>query len=320
MFGLENEKAIITKNLSKILGSKVVNKNISIEINKGEVLCITGDIGSGKTTFLKQLVGMESIIEGTILVNNENIVRNKRLLDKYVAYQPQNTMKIFKESKVKEAIYYTGLLKKLDKEETKIKGYELIKKFKIEHLINESLNKLSSGERQILNICMTFMGDNPILIFDEPLNNVDIERKEIFMNEVIRRKERYGHTIIISANDLSYYESIMDSMIVLYDGEVILKGSSYDICNELNNYVKLIIKNSNLVSNELLTKFCRNYRMEQVGNDIYVIIKRIDIGSILESYEKSYRTYFDIQISSMTITDKLLYFYAKIKTEAAVNN
>lgn len=321
MFGLENNKSIVIRNLTKTLNSKVVNKNISIEVNRGDVLCITGDTGAGKTTFLKQIVGIESIDEGIILINDDNISKNKRIIDKYIAYQPQNTMKIFKESKVKEAIYYTGILKKLDKEETKIRAYELIKKFKIEHLMNESLNKLSLGERQILNICMTFMGDSPILIFDEPLNNVDIERKEIFLNEVTRRKERYGHTVIIATNNANDYESTMDTMLVLYDGEVVLKGDPYNICSEFNEYVKLIIKNSNLVSNGLLNKFCRNNRMDQAGNDIYVIVRREEIISILESYEESYKSYFDIQISSMSITDKLLYFYAKMKrTEEAVNN
>ena len=321
MIGLENEKAIITKNITKLLSSKLVNKDISIEVNKGEIFGITGTAGSGKTTLLKQIVGMEKIDEGSIWVCGENVSKNKRLIDTYIAYQPQNIMKIFRESTVRDSIYYAGLLRKLDKGEAKIKANELIEKFKIEDISNNPISKLSKGEEQIVSICMTLVGDNPILIFDEPINNVDVERREIFINEIVRKKTHYDNTIIISSSNLNEFESILDKVLVLSDGEVILDDSPYEICSDLNEYVKLIIKNNSLVSNNMLSKFCKDNKAYRYGNDIYVMVKREEVGNMLRTYEENYRAYFDIQFGNVSIGDKILLFSSKSKrTEEAASN
>lgn len=312
---IKRECIVEVYNLNKSYKKKKVNEDISISIKSNKISCIAGFNGSGKTTLLKQIVGIEKSDSGKILIKGIDINEDRNIITRNISYQPQNVSNIFRGLKVKEAIYYTGVLRGLSKIEAKKQMNKIIELFKINDLSEKLISYLSGGEKQLVSISMTLIGDNPVLIFDEPTNNLDPERKQLFIKELLRLKEIEKKSIIMITHDLSEFENVIDEIIVLHNGKILAQQSPNEICKDFNTKIKIFIKSSFNTNVDEIKNFANGHMLNKFGENYFYIAEKSELDNLLKIYKEVYMDKFGIELCNLSLQDRLLYFISNYKRE-----
>lgn len=208
---------ITITNLHKKFAENEVLKGIDLTINQG-VMAILGPNGSGKTTLNKCILSMVYPDKGTIEINNQNI-ENQWEYRKNIDYLPQianfpNTIT------VSELIL---MIKDLRKEKHRDPS-DLLALFKLTPFLHKKLNKLSGGTKQKVNLLLTFLFDNPILILDEPTTGLD-PAAMITLKQLIFKEKQKGKTILVTSHIMSFVEEISDEIIFILEGKIYFKGT-----------------------------------------------------------------------------------------------
>jgi len=194
---------IIASNVYHKYGDKFVLENVSLKINKGEKVAFVGQIGSGKTTIVKLIMGFQPLLMGDITIGGISInnVSNKELRDK-IFYIPQKP-KLFNRTLYENIIY--GLNKPPSKEEIIKLMDELnldvkdIFEKKMDKNVGVEGNSLSGGQRQIVWLLRSIYRPSAILILDEPTSALDPENKLLMISTI--KKLSIGKTVIIVSHD-----------------------------------------------------------------------------------------------------------------------
>ena len=194
---------IIVSNVYHKYGDKFVLENVSLKINKGEKVAFVGQIGSGKSTIVKLIMGFQPLLMGDITIGGVSINRisNKELRDK-IFYIPQKP-KLFNRTLYENIVY--GLDKKPSKEDIvqlmddlKIDVKDIFEK-KMDESVGVEGNSLSGGQRQIVWLLRSIYRPSVILILDEPTSALDPENKVSMISTI--KKLSIGKTLIIVSHD-----------------------------------------------------------------------------------------------------------------------
>ena len=174
-------KKVSVKNLKKNFGSLEVLKDISLEINEGEVICLIGPSGSGKSTFLRCLNRLEDITSGSVVIDGEDITDPKLDINKKrenigMVFQHFN---LFPHMTVKENIMLAPVeLKKMTKEEAEQTAYQLLERVGLKDKADSYPAQLSGGQKQRVAIARALAMKPDIMLFDEPTSALDPEMIE----------------------------------------------------------------------------------------------------------------------------------------------
>ncbi len=215
------EVLISAKNIEKKFNKNIILKDVSLDINKGEVIALVGPNGSGKTTLINILLGILKADSGELKINIEDY-------KKHIGLQLQSTP-FFEGYNVKDNILMFSALYdiKMSDEE-------------IESILNKySLNsktpaiKLSGGEQKKLAIMIATMQNPDLLIFDEPTSSLD-PRERYNIKNMILELAKNNKTILFTSHDLEEVEDIASKIVFLYKGEILEKGSKEELLNKYN--------------------------------------------------------------------------------------
>jgi ABC-type multidrug transport system fused ATPase/permease subunit len=194
---------IIASGVYHKYGDKFVLENVSVTIKKGEKVAFVGEIGSGKTTIVKLIMGFQPLIMGDITIGGVSInhLANKDLRDK-IFYIPQKP-KLFNRTLYENIIY--GLEPAPSKEEVlqlmddlNIDVKDVFEK-KMDEMVGVEGNSLSGGQRQIVWLLRSIYRPSAILILDEPTSALDPENKIAMISTI--KKLSIGKTVIIVSHD-----------------------------------------------------------------------------------------------------------------------
>lgn len=215
------------KHLYKKFGQLTVLDNLDLEIKNGGVFAILGPNGSGKTTLIKSILGMVIPNKGEIYFKGESILheweyRNNLNYLPQIANFPANL----------SVIELINMVKNIRQETTKEK--ELIELFGLKPFLKQKLGNLSGGTKQKVNIVLTFMFDNDLIILDEPTTGLD-PIALIYLKELIQKERKKGKTILITSHIMSFVEEISDEIVFLLDGKIYFKGSIENLKKETNS-------------------------------------------------------------------------------------
>lgn len=214
------EVLISAKNIEKKFNKNIILKDVSLDINKGEVIALVGPNGSGKTTLINILLGILKADKGELKINIENY-------KKHIGLQLQSTP-FFEGYNVKDNILMFSALYdiKMSDEE-------------IESILNYNLNpktpaiKLSGGEQKKLAIMIATMQNPDLLIFDEPTASLD-PRERYNIKNMILELAKNNKTILFTSHDLEEVEDIASKIVFLYKGEILEKGSKEELLKKYN--------------------------------------------------------------------------------------
>lgn len=216
-----------------------VLEDINFTINKGETIGVVGKTGSGKTTFIKQLLRLYPIEENTLLLDGKGMERYYDYsVRAKIGYAPQEYQLFSKSIKENVLFYRYDLEDKLDDvlEQADIKKY--ISRFKdgIDTLVGENGLSLSGGQKQRLGIARALLSDPDILILDDSLSAVDSNTEKTIIENI--KKTREGKTNIIVAHRISAIRHA-DKIVVLDNGKILNFGTHDELLEKCPWYKQL---------------------------------------------------------------------------------
>lgn len=203
-------------NVSKSFGKNKIIKNVSMNINSGEVICFLGPSGSGKTTLIRLILGAIKTENGKILIG-ETAVPSLSLISK-IGYMPQNDA-LYNDLTASENLnFFAGLYNIPSKDLNKMQDEALA----VVNLINDKnklVSKFSGGMKKRLSLAIAIQHKPDVLLLDEPTVGIDPILKHSIWKEFMKLKEQ-GKTLIVSTH-------VMDEIIncdkagLIYSGELI---------------------------------------------------------------------------------------------------
>lgn len=177
----------------------------NFELNSGEILCVLGGNGGGKTTFV-------NLLNGSIKGYSGKVIKNKT---KTIATLPQNAKGLFVENTVRNEMLVTAKLLKTDKEIAE----QLIKDFELNEIENSHPYDISGGEVERLALAKLFLTNPDIIILDEPTQGMDIKAKE-YLKDLLQKQKTLGKSVIVVTHDLRFAADIADRVGIFFDGKV----------------------------------------------------------------------------------------------------
>ncbi len=224
---------IKTENLVKIYNDRTVVNNISLEVNKGEVVGLLGPNGAGKTTTFYMVVGLIRPNSGKIFIDDIDLTEMTMNLraKQGIGYLPQEAS-IFRKLSVEDNIKLVlELNDKLTKDEKAKKLEELLEEFRIKRLRDTMAVSLSGGERRRVEIARALAASPEFILLDEPFAGIDpIAIGEI--KENIKLLSDRGLGVLITDHNPKATLSITDRAYVIFDGKIQIEGSRDKIAND----------------------------------------------------------------------------------------
>lgn len=224
---------IRAENLIKIYNDRTVVNDISIEVNKGEVVGLLGPNGAGKTTTFYMVVGLVRPNSGKIYIDDVDLTKmTMNLRARHgIGYLPQESS-IFRKLSVEDNIKLVlELNDKLDSKQKRDKLEELLEEFSIKKLRDTSAVALSGGERRRVEIARALAASPEFILLDEPFAGIDpIAIGEIKDN--IKILSNRGLGVLITDHNPKATLSITDRAYVIFDGKIKIQGTRDEIAND----------------------------------------------------------------------------------------
>jgi ABC-2 type transport system ATP-binding protein len=229
------------KNIVKKYGDLVAVDNISLKINKGEIVGLLGPNGAGKSTTMKILTGFLYPNSGNVIIDGVNMKEDSILAKSKIGYMPENNP-LYKEMLVADLIEYALDIHNFDQSRYEERINYVVKATGIQNVFYRPVAELSKGYRQRVGLAQTLVHDPEILILDEPTEGLDPnQRREI--RELIKKLGK-DRTVIISTHVMQEVEAMCNRIIIINKGEIIKDGSKDEILSGAagGNAVNLRIK------------------------------------------------------------------------------
>ena len=213
--------SVVVENISKAFGDVKVFENISFKVEPGEIVCIKGKSGEGKTTLLRCLNHLETVDEGRIIIDGLDLtnVKDSRLVGQKIGlvFQSYN---LFPHLSVMENLALAPKYLKTGTDEEIInRGRELLKTLEILDKEDVYPYQLSGGQKQRVAIARACMLNPSVLCFDEPTSALDAETtKQI--SSVIRKLAATGMSILIVTHDEQFVDEIAERIIKMSNGKI----------------------------------------------------------------------------------------------------
>jgi lipoprotein-releasing system ATP-binding protein len=211
-------------NIHKSYEQLQVLKGVSLEITKGDLVCIVGPSGAGKSTLLHIIGTLDKADSGTVTINNQQIssLKDNELSD----FRNQHLGFVFQfhhllpEFTAIENVSIPAFIAKKNEAETKKRAKELLDFLGLKDRLNHRPNELSGGEQQRVSVARALMNQPLVILADEPTGNLDTERSEELHQLFFDLKKEFNQTfIIVTHNDLLADKA--DKKFVMKDGLII---------------------------------------------------------------------------------------------------
>lgn len=213
----------------------VANDNISLNLEKGQIIGIFGHNGAGKTTFVNQLIGLIAPDSGSIEILGEDIVKNPSRGRFLCSVQPQGQIP-FGMITPTQVVRIMGNVSGGIEIEARMK--ELFKNLDIETWADDMGMELSGGVKRLVSFCMAAISSKDIIILDEPTNDVDPVRRRYLWKEINGLKEQ-GKTVLLVTHNIKEAESIVDHAIILDKGRILVNEPISDLLSKQSDRMRL---------------------------------------------------------------------------------
>lgn len=251
-------KRVKFENISKIFLTEDNRRvqavaNLNLDIAPGEFVCLLGPSGCGKTTILRMLAGFEIPTEGHIYIGNENV--EKVTPDKRDTAMVFQNYALFPHMNVYDNIAYGLKLQKLPKQEIDERVHRILSLMNMEDFANRVPSQMSGGQQQRVSLARALVMEPGVLLFDEPLSNLDAKLRIHMRDEIRKIQQQVGITSIYVTHDQSEAMGLADKVIIMKDGCIQQAGSPIEVYqNPVNEFVANFIGRANIFKGKLIFK------------------------------------------------------------------
>ncbi|WP_113673299.1 ABC transporter ATP-binding protein [Vallitalea guaymasensis] len=226
-------------NLTKTYGSHKALDNISFKINKGEIVGFLGPNGAGKSTTMNIITGFLSSTEGTVKLDDIDILENPIEFKKKIGYLPE-IPPLYMDMTVKEYLTFVCKLKKINKDKIKQEINRVTELTKIKHVTVRLINNLSKGYKQRVGLSQALIGDPEVLILDEP--TVGLDPKQIIEIRTLIKDLSKQRTVILSTHILSEVNVVCDRVLIINKGRILISDTVENLTRTLSESNRISIR------------------------------------------------------------------------------
>jgi ABC-2 type transport system ATP-binding protein len=227
------------EHLTKRYGNTVAVNDVSLDIQKGEVLGLLGPNGAGKTTTLRILTGYLPPTDGTIHVGNSDIRTDTLSIKGKIGYLPESAP-LYQNMLVYDYLMDVAAIRGIAQENRMARVRELAKMCAIESVMHKAIHELSKGYRQRVGLAHAMMSDPEILVLDEPTSGLD-PNQIIEIREIIKEAGR-EKTVIFSTHILSEAEATCDRIVIIHKGKIVADGGTEELKQQASGRYALSLK------------------------------------------------------------------------------
>lgn len=280
--------------------------HIDLKIKKGEIVAFIGPNGAGKSTTIKMLTGIIQPTSGIIKVNGLNPNRDRKELSYKIGCMFGQKSQLYMHLSVLDSFKLLGSVYDLTKEETKERINEIAELFKIQHLLNKTVRKLSLGQRMLCEIAGSILHQPDIIFLDEPTIGLDIVAKLRIREIILKLNKEKGTTIFLTSHDVGDVEALCHRIIVINEGKIVTDSSIEELKSKyLSSKIVTIYYDHDMTRKEL------NYDILEAEDNrivVHVNTNQTKMGEIL-SYFSSLGSILDISIDSTPLEDIIKTIY-----------
>lgn len=260
------------KNLRKSFSENEVLHGISFSVESGKALGLLGKNGAGKTTTIRILMDVFKANSGEILLDGKQFKpRNYQ-----IGYLPEERG-LYPKKKVAEQIVYLAELRGLSSKNAKQNTKLWLEKLRVDEYSNKTLDSLSKGNQQKVQLAQTLVCNPDIVILDEPFSGLDPINAQI-LKDTVKELITQNKLVIFSSHQMSYVEEFCEEIAIINKGEIVLSGNLKNIKKEFGKD-RLILSANYITIDELKniidTKFSDLVIVNEVKKE-YLIVELID--------------------------------------------
>lgn len=216
------------KNLTITYGSTLVLSNVNVALEEGKIYGLLGPNGSGKTSLLKILLTICKPYNGEVLVNGEDLFKNKNKIKRQIGFVTDQFL-LFDKLNAYEYLEFFGALYGMKIDDTfKKRSDYLLDLLNLKSKAGYLIETYSFGMKKKLSFISAIIHNPRIILLDEPLAGVDIESAYV-IKSVLKYFAEKGAVILLATHILEVVQSLCDDVIILNKGEVAASGSVNDI-------------------------------------------------------------------------------------------
>ena len=205
------------QDLRRCYGSKQAVQQLSLTIQKGEIVGLLGLNGAGKSTTMNLLAGCLSPTAGNIYIDGIDLAKEPLLAKRKIGYLPE-IPPLYPDMRVQQYLEFIYDLKGV-RGDKKRHLSEVCAKTGVEHVKKRLIQNLSKGYRQRVGLAQALIGDPPVLVLDEP--TVGLDPTQIIEMRTLIGKMSKEHTILLSSHILSEIQAVCSRVVVLHSGQIV---------------------------------------------------------------------------------------------------
>lgn len=217
---------LIVTAINKSYSSVQAVKNVSFQINSGDIFALLGPNGAGKSSIIRMLVGMTKPDSGSILISYQQQLYDhvpRRLL----GYLPEDRG-LYPDKSIEKNLLYLAQLHGLSKSKALSEMEDWLDVFELTARRHDELKQLSKGNQQKVQLIAAVLHQPALVILDEPFSGLDpINQEKVVL--FLRQLKAKGMTVILSAHQMAMVEKLADHMLLMAQGQIVLAGTLQQI-------------------------------------------------------------------------------------------
>lgn len=230
---------ISVKNLSKYFGRMPALKNISFEIQKGEIVGFLGQNGAGKTTLMRILTTYLPASSGRVMIGGEDILKNSLAVQRKIGYLPE-TPPLYLSMSVRDYLRFAAHLKDIPVRKVSFQIDRILEICHLTEVAKKTIAILSKGYKQRVGIAQAIIHDPEILILDEP--TIGLDPVQILQVRNLIKSLEQKRTVIVSTHILSEIEQIAKRVLIIKAGEIIADDTLANLSRTQENLEQTFLR------------------------------------------------------------------------------
>ncbi len=282
-------------------------KDVSFQIEKGEIVGYIGPNGAGKSTTIKMLSGILLPTAGSIKINNLNPFKDRKKYVSKIGVVFGQRSQLAWDIPAEDTFDLLKDIYKLDEKEYQKTKQELVDLLNISEVIKKPVRSLSLGQRMRCEIAASLLHRPKILFLDEPTIGLDAASKKVIRDFILKINKENKVTVILTTHDMQDIASLAKRIILIGKGQILYDGSLEKLKSKYGSYKNVVVNTKQAIKNISL-KGVVNRKKIDGGYDFVIDSNLISVSKFI-NYVTSRYAVDDIDIENEQIDDVILKLY-----------